>query len=68
MVKASAVPEVRPIDSKLIIRVKLGFHSVVTGPRITGAAFQNEHPVIDSRTIERTEGVDFGRWRICQRL
>jgi hypothetical protein len=53
------MPEVRPIDGKLIICVKLGFHGVVAGPWITGAAFQNEHPVIDSRAVERTEGIDF---------
>jgi hypothetical protein len=59
VIKASAMPEVRPIDGKLIICVKLGFHGVVAGPWITGAAFQNEHPVIDSRAVERTEGIDF---------
>jgi hypothetical protein len=53
------MPEVRPIDGKLIICVKLGFHGVVAGPWITGAAFQNEHPVIDSGAVERTEGIDF---------
>jgi hypothetical protein len=59
VVKASAMPEVSPIDGKLIICVKLGFHGVVAGPWIAGAAFQNEHPVIDSRAVERTEGIDF---------
>jgi hypothetical protein len=59
VVKASAVPEVRSINGKLIVCVKLGFHGVVAGPWVTSAAFQNEHPVIDSRTVERTEGVDF---------
>jgi hypothetical protein len=65
VVKAGAVPEVRPINRKLIVCVKLGFHGVVAGPRITGAAFQNEHSVIDSRTIERTECVDLGGWCVC---
>jgi hypothetical protein len=64
VVKASAVPEVRSINGKLIVCVKLGFHGVVAGPWVTGAAFQNEHPVIDSRTVERTECVDFGRWSV----
>jgi hypothetical protein len=64
VVEASAVPEVRPIDGELIIRVKLGFHAVVAGPWVTGAAFQNKHSVIDSRTVERTECIDFGRWRV----
>ena len=60
VVKASAVPEVRPINGKLIVGVKLSFHGVVAGPRITGAAFENEHSVVDSRTIERTECINFG--------
>jgi hypothetical protein len=60
MVKASAVPEVRPINGKLIVCVKLSFHGVVAGPWITGAAFQNEHSVVDSRTIERAECINLG--------
>jgi len=65
MVKAGAVPEVRPINRKLIVCVKLGFHGVVAGPRITGAAFKNEHPVIDGRTIEWAESVDLRGWCVC---
>jgi hypothetical protein len=65
MVKAGAVPEVRPINRKLIVCVKLGFHGVVAGPRITGAAFQNEHSVIDSRTIVWAESVDLRGWCVC---
>ena len=59
MVKSSSVSEVGSIDGKLVVSVELGLHCVVAGPWITGAAFQNEHPVIDSGAVERTEGIDF---------
>lgn len=68
MVKASAVPEVGSIDGKLVVGVKLSFHGVIAGPWITGATFQDEHPVIDGRTVEWTEGINFGRRRIWTKL
>jgi hypothetical protein len=60
VVKPSAMPEVRPINGKLIVCVKLSFHGVVAGPWITGATFQNKHSVVDSRTIERAECINLG--------
>lgn len=68
VVKASTVSEVRPIDGKLIVCVKLGFHGIVASPWVTGTAFQDKHTVIDSGTVKRTEGVDFGRWRVWSRI
>ena len=60
--------EVRPIDSKLIVCVKLGLHGIVAGPWITGATFQNEHPMIDSRAIEWAEGINLWWWSVWPRI
>lgn len=67
VIQPSAMPEVRAINRKLIMRVELCFHRVVASPRIAGAAFEDEHAVIDGWAIEGAERVDFRRWSVLCR-
>jgi hypothetical protein len=55
--------EVSSIDGELIVGVQFGFHRVVARPWITTAALQDEHTVVDSRAVERTESINL--WRGC---
>ena len=52
------IPEVRPIDGKLIKRIQLPFHMISTLPRVRARALEHEHPVVDRRTAEGTHGVE----------
>lgn len=64
MVEPGGVTEVRSVDGELVVRVELGFHCVIACPGVAGAAFENEHAVVDGWAVEWTECVDLWRWSI----
>lgn len=58
------MPKVGSVNCELIVGVEFGLHCIVAGPRISGAAFENEHSVVDGWAVEGTKGVDFRRWGV----
>lgn len=63
MVEPSGVSEVGSIDGELVVSVQLGLYCVVARPWIATTALQNEHAVVDSRAVKRTECINF--WGRC---
>lgn len=69
MIESSSVSEVGSIDGELVESVQLRLDCVVARPWVTTAALQDEHAMVDSRAVERTECINLrgrGVYHICQ--
>lgn len=49
--------EIGSIDCKLIIRIQLRLHRILTVPWITARTLEHKHPMIYCRTVEVTEHI-----------
>lgn len=57
MVQLASILEVGPVNGKLIKRVQHPLQSEVGCPWIRPGAGEDEHPVVDSRAVDRAHGV-----------